>query len=65
MSPRAKEVIFDLNHKFSEERSKLNVVKIKKEEMKIKMKFMKNMMNSSVSITFVFIIGLVFYNVLK
>lgn len=43
MSPRAKELISNLNQKFSEENFKLNVVKNKEEEMKIKMKLRKKM----------------------
>lgn len=65
MSPRAKEVIFELNHKLSEAMLNLNAAKIKEEEMKNKMKFMKKNMKLFVSITFILLIGLVMCVVLK
>ena len=65
MSPRAKEVISDPNNKFSEAKVNLNVAKMKEDEMKNKMKFMKKKIKLCVSITFVLLIGLVMGIVLK
>lgn len=65
MSPRVKDLSSSFHQKLNQEKLNLNGAKIKEEEMKMEINYMKMMIKFSLSISNVLLIGLVVCNVMK